>query len=532
VAAVFALLFALLAHPAQARPPQSRALLIGVGDYANLPPRLRLQAPGRDVESLRATLIGAGLNAASVATLAQASATRAAILQALADLKRTAEPGDRVLVYFSGHGAQAPARYPEREPDGLEELYLAADAARWDGGRHAVPGAIADYELEAALDAIRAKGADVWFVADACHGAGLTRGAPGQTVKRVSAADLGLPRATRAVRGAVERTPARGRFTGFYAAQPGEAALERQGVSVFTQTLTRAIREGRLRSLRDLALGVSMGGGEGAPAPVFDGPLDGPVLDLAPGPRSVAVASVGGRLSVQAGRLEGFEPGAVVDLFRADGSRAGRARVREADLAQAVLISDDPSLAPPLFARATVPAPSETRGGRLLSELTRLPLASSLKVEAGLWRGGCGPNPPARLGLPVEATPFDPLQAPALRHCDVIYLRLTNTGPTPLDVSPLYLDAAGTIAALSLSPGDDVRIPPGESRFAALRLLTRGRDGRPLPHGTERLALVVAPADGARRLDLRGLADASLERGAGLSSGAQALVFAWRLQDN
>ncbi|HYE42058.1 MAG TPA: hypothetical protein VEA15_01585, partial [Caulobacteraceae bacterium] len=134
-----------------------------------------------------------------------------------------------------------------------------------------------------------------------------------------------------------------------------------------------------------------------------------------------------------------------------------------------------------------------------------------IAVEARRWRGGCGANPLAARGFPAGAERVSLLAPPALKHCEVLYLRLTNSDAQPLDVSPLYIDGAGGIAALSLAPVDDVRLAPGETRFVAMRILTRDRAGRALPTGTERLALVVSAA-GRDRADLRSLADAAVLR--------------------
>ncbi len=518
-----------------AEPTAARALLIGVGDYPGLPARLRLTASAGDAARMRGALIAAGLPAAAIRVMSDregARPTRAAVLAALRGLAARARPGEEVLIYFSGHGAQAPARHPEREPDGLEELYLMADAARWDGSVRRVPGAIADFELEAAIDAIRARGADVWFIADACHAAGLTRGAAAVgRVKSVSEADLGIPAAA-ALRGGVRdpwplRVPVRrGAFAGFYAAAPGELAVERMlppgepdatPSSVFTFALARALEEGRTRSLRDLAEAASdeaaaLGGGQARP--VFEGALD-LAPPLAGAERRYRVTRTARGWRVEAGGLEGLDQGAAVALFQG-GRAAGRTRVERAGPADAWLRPVSGVPAGPLEAAPLRAADAAADRGRRILDLAaardgRGP-AAGLRLEARRLSAGCGPNPPARLGFPPQAAPLD-LEAPAaLRHCDVVYLRIENAGAASVDVSPLYVDAAGRPTALALAPSDDVRMAPGDVRYVAVRVLVRGADGRRLPHGAERLALLVGGA-GSGRLDLRSLADPSL-RGA------------------
>lgn len=542
-----------MAFPAAAA-PSARALLIGVGDYPSLPERLRLRAPAGDVQRLRTALIAAGLDPAAVTVMTEHEGerpTRAALLESLRRLADDARPGQQVLVYFSGHGAQAPARHPAREPDGLEELYLAADASGWDGGSHTVRGAVADFEFETLLAAIQAKGARVWFVADACHAAGLTRSAaPAEArAKSVSGADLHIP-ASALGRRAVFQEPAPlepSGFAGFYAAAPGALALERpipigadgaQPASVFTFALTKALNQGRFRTLRDLALAVSaseLDTGAGAPAPVFEGGLDSAMLGLAPAQRSFRVRRVQDRLLVQAGAVEGLEAGASVILLDAAGRTVAHAWVARAGLDTAEL--DDPGPLPDdaLAARLEGPPPAEAgRGRRLLAALAPLARGGSLAIEARVLRQGCAPNPPARLGFPAAAQPLDLMAPPPLRHCEVLYVRLENRAATARDVSPLYVDALGGVVGLALSPEDDVRLEPGQARFVALRVVTHDAAGRPLPQGIERLALVSAPA-ADRRLDLRGLAGPAVMRGAEPPpldrEGLEAQVFALRVQD-
>ena len=538
--ALAAILVALLAwSSASAEPaPAPRALLIGVGDYPNLPERLRLTASAGDAERMQAALTSAGFPAGTIELMDEHGGerpTRAAVLAALNRLAAGAQAHQSILIYFSGHGAQAPARHPEREPDGLEELYLMADAAGWDGGTGSVPGAIADFELEARIDAIRARGADVWFVADSCHGGGLTRGGGGEgRIKGLSAADLGIPLPA-AVRGGrpdpepLRPGPARGAFAGFYAAPPGELAIERllpPGApdaapgSVFTYALAQAIRDGRVRTLRDLAEAAeareaALGGGEAEP--VFEGALDlAPPLAGAARRYPVIRTSAGWR--VAAGELEGFGAGDQVELVQA-GQAVGRSRVQRAGAAEAWL---EPLAGAPTGDLEAEPGQaSDVARGRRILEIARRTEgagpAAALRLELRRLAAGCGPNPPARLGFPSAAEPLDPALTPELHHCDVLYLSLRNAGPVAVDVSPLYLDAQGRASALTLAPSDDVRLMPGETRYAAVRILTHTPGGRPLAQGLEQLTLLVAESGppGAPRQDLRTLADPTLRGGGG-----------------
>lgn len=160
------------------------ALLVGVSDLPAQSKDLWLRAPRNDVQAMQSMLVKRGFLDKNIRVLADGlksaeDPTAAAIQAAMAQIARSAEAGDFVLLYFSGHGAQVlgrPKRY--REPDGLSEIFLARDTVGWDKQSREVPGSIGDDQLDAAIDAILAKGAFVWAVFDTCSAASLTRGGP------------------------------------------------------------------------------------------------------------------------------------------------------------------------------------------------------------------------------------------------------------------------------------------------------------------------------------------------------------------
>ena len=104
----------LLALPAGA---EVRALLVGVSDYLVL--EADLKGPASDVRLMAETLQARGVDPAMITALTSDPAgldpalttgapVRQAILAAMSALSRAAQPGDTVIFYFSGHGAQAP----------------------------------------------------------------------------------------------------------------------------------------------------------------------------------------------------------------------------------------------------------------------------------------------------------------------------------------------------------------------------------------------------------------------------------------
>lgn len=88
--------------------PRSYALLIGVGDYANLTAKQQLKFAERDAEMLYSVLIspeGGNFRAENVKRLIGKQATLANMRQAIEQwLPSVAKDDDRVLIYFAGHG--------------------------------------------------------------------------------------------------------------------------------------------------------------------------------------------------------------------------------------------------------------------------------------------------------------------------------------------------------------------------------------------------------------------------------------------
>ncbi len=86
------------------------ALLVGVGDYQHFSKddpngATDLDAPKYDVEALKHLLIKKWkFKPENIHTLIDAQATQQGIMDALHNLEHQTEPGDEILIYFSGHG--------------------------------------------------------------------------------------------------------------------------------------------------------------------------------------------------------------------------------------------------------------------------------------------------------------------------------------------------------------------------------------------------------------------------------------------
>lgn len=402
------LLGSVFAGPASAA-PTSWALLVGVSDYPKeVVGDLQLAGPKNDVALMIDTLARIGVPAENVTVLAdgleQTGATRradgmptrAAILARLADLAAKAGPGDFVLIHLSGHGSQQPMVDPSRhevaKADGLEEIFLPIDIGPWDDGIAAVKNALVDHELGRAVATIRAKGARVFVVVDACHSGTMTRAGGDATAKQVPPSVLRIPegalaraRASEAARRAAAAPATRGRaggvrpthaawglastpaakatpttsavepggYVGFFAAWPDQVALqkalprgygagERRAHGVLTFYLAQALRGGRVSTFRDVAHQVMAGYDQfgQAPTPMFEGDLAAEVPGgVAGGVMRWPVKAEGERLTVGAGIVDGLGAGAIVALATSDAPESPRAfaRVSEAGPARAWL---------------------------------------------------------------------------------------------------------------------------------------------------------------------------------------------------
>jgi hypothetical protein len=265
---------------------ETRAVLVGVSHFSD--PRLAAFAlPGaaRDTERMADALAGLGVGRTAIDTLTGDAATLAAIRAALDRLASTSAAGDRAVIFLSGHGTQAPVRAPDLlEPDGRDELFLAADAGPWDPRSRSVPGALIDDEIGRRIGELRARGVDVWMVIDSCTGGGLLRGSG--TPKAIPPEKLGIP-AGSALRGAVDPSgfvdgglAGGGRLVAFAAAGPGGIAWDDGDGGAFTAALARAIAPDRPASFAALANGISNSPRRGGTIGAFwtAGDLSAPLL--------------------------------------------------------------------------------------------------------------------------------------------------------------------------------------------------------------------------------------------------------------
>ncbi|WP_374434544.1 caspase domain-containing protein [Tabrizicola sp.] len=266
---LFTIALCLVAAPALAR--ENYALLIGANQYPSLEERWWLKGPANDVQLVAqylTTEAPVAFAADNVTVLSDGVAgagtpTLAAIRGAFAELTAKVEAGDFVYLHFSGHGTQAPALDPATELDGLDELFLPVDIGPWSNQVGEVQNALVDDEIGALIDALRAKGANVWAVFDSCHSGTATRAVETDDVRvrQLPPEALGIdpdgvevsrsvdPRATEPP---FDGGSGDGSFVAFFAAQTNEVTPEknlpkgkpgRKPQGVFTWTLMEVLAE-------------------------------------------------------------------------------------------------------------------------------------------------------------------------------------------------------------------------------------------------------------------------------------------------
>lgn len=148
---------------------QVRALIIGINQYLGgaIP---TLKGAVSDARDLELTLKNAGVSDMTV--LVDPNATRRNVEVAMKNLLEASFAGDLVIISFAGHGSQQPELVKGSETDGMDEIFLLSGFS-WIGA--GTSERIVDDEINAWLSRLNAKGVDALFIADTCHGGGLSR---------------------------------------------------------------------------------------------------------------------------------------------------------------------------------------------------------------------------------------------------------------------------------------------------------------------------------------------------------------------
>ena len=159
-----------LAALVSATQASQKALVIGVGAYPHMPPEKQLPGARSDAMKVKAFLQEQwGLAEADILMLLDTDATKAAVLDALNNwLPEGSRPGDRIVIYFSGHGTQV-RDISGDEVDGMDEAFSPSDAGRSAGD----DDELTDDEIGRAFS--RLPGREILLIADSCNSGTLAR---------------------------------------------------------------------------------------------------------------------------------------------------------------------------------------------------------------------------------------------------------------------------------------------------------------------------------------------------------------------
>lgn len=145
-----------------------QALLIGVSQYADSKIR-PLSGVKQDLTKMRQFAYGLGIN--KITTLSDQQATVNGLTQALAQLITTTNPGDSILLYFSGHGTQIQDDNGD-EADGLDEVWLLYDTRL--GQDQKLHNSWRDDALDHALSVL--PGRKIMVIVDSCSSGDSSKG--------------------------------------------------------------------------------------------------------------------------------------------------------------------------------------------------------------------------------------------------------------------------------------------------------------------------------------------------------------------
>lgn len=512
---------------AEAAAAKTLALLVGVSDYPDLPADRQLKAPANDVRRMALALKARGVAPEAIELLADGvegaagPPTRAAILSGLDRLAGAAQKGDLVIFYASGHGTRQPSR-TTLKVDGLDQVFLPRDAAppRPGAGGNRFENAIAGPDFGARLDAIRSRGADVWFILDSCFSGSASR-AVGDGVhdKKITLEDIGLstssamtPEKTTVLADlAPALPPGSGQLAAFYASQPNETAREvalppgapmerRVWGSIFTTALADVLQRAPALSYRQLMVETGRvlradAAFQARQTPSFEGDgMDAPV----PGGGTAAAAAgttwrVGGGI-LHAGQIEGVEAGALVALYdsaaQPAGKPSGHAVVEEVEATRARLAALKPGCAP-VTARCPKASGPAALDKAAYARLARpAPQAAFAISHPRPWPGPGAPDAAQemRLRQAFDAALAGPLKdsarpddtAPALvawMTADGLRFMPDGLDPAAVEAGPLAAIGSGTDAeGAAVAIARAVLRARQLSRLQALAAASAGRD--------------------------------------------------------
>jgi hypothetical protein len=174
-----------------------RALVIGIDKYPNLDKGAHLAGAKADALDIHQALTAAGVKAPP--PLLDENAVRSRVIAEMNRLVNESNPGDLVIITYSGHGMRV-RPYPQWR--GLDSLSFQSQIALSRFGHGSVEDSheiIVNREMGAWYARIDAKGVDVLVVMDTCHGGDMRH-----IMRSASAAEIGDGMKVRVLSGDVD----------------------------------------------------------------------------------------------------------------------------------------------------------------------------------------------------------------------------------------------------------------------------------------------------------------------------------------
>ncbi len=155
------------------------ALIVGVGEYSKASESSTLPGVKRDMATARSMAMAMGVEPGQIVELRDTQATHANIIAALEKLNAKVGPGERVFIYFSGHGTSYST------PQGCEQGFIP-----YTSGRHTVNDVLSEATIASYTSKISEKADKAIVMFDACYSGGLV----GSRTRSLAETDLIRPK--------------------------------------------------------------------------------------------------------------------------------------------------------------------------------------------------------------------------------------------------------------------------------------------------------------------------------------------------
>lgn len=227
---------------------EDKALLVGIGKYQIK----QADLPGIeiDLDAMRRVALAAGFHEENIVVLSDQDATLANFrIVFQREIKRGVSAGDRVLIYFSGHGTQVPDRNGDEKDDIDEALMMHDTRRRYSDGEQRLENVLLDDEFEDLLADIPTN--EVLVVVDACHSGTVTRylsldGSESREQVPKSFVYDGMPSPSNmATRDIHDSTSGHYNYVALTASRDDQLAIATSDGSVFTTALSTVVHEAK-----------------------------------------------------------------------------------------------------------------------------------------------------------------------------------------------------------------------------------------------------------------------------------------------